>query len=108
MIATQRNEKIDVTRDGGAPDSDGVWLAAWASHLSNVPAAIKWKKGVDVVVRNRITSRRFAEINVAILDITVKDRIQFDSELYNIVSAIKSANRFMLIEMERNTEEALV
>ena len=45
-------------------------------------------------------------VYTAILDITVKDRITFDSVLYDIVSVIKPSNRFMRIEIKRNAEES--
>lgn len=106
MIATQYDEKIDVTRNTETQDANGIPSTSWAAHLTALPAKIQWKKGVDIQVRDRITSRRFAVVYCAILDIQVTDRITYDSELYNIVSVIKPANRFMMIEIERNTEEA--
>lgn len=105
MNQTQFNEKIDVTRDSGSTQSDGSWLASWAAHLSDVPCKIDWREGQEFNIQDRITSSRDATIFTAILDITVKDRIQFDSELYNIVSVIKPQNKFMKIRVKRNTEE---
>lgn len=108
MIATQFDEKIDVTRDGGTTDSDGIWAASWAFHIENLPCKIQWSAGQELVIRDRVTSKWDAMIFCAIRDITVKDRMQYDSEVYDIVSAIKPANRFMKIAIKRNTEEALV
>lgn len=108
MGATSYDEKIDVTRDAGVTGSDGGWVASWASHIADLPCKIQWSTGQEVVIRDRVTSRWDAMIFCAIRDITVKDRMQYDSELYDIVSAIKPANKFMKIALKRNTEEALV
>lgn len=108
MLATQFNEKIDVTRDGGATGSDGFWVESWADHLTDVPCKINWSTGREQVIQERITSFSDATIFAAVLDITVKDRIEFESELYDIVSVVKPQNRFMKIKIKRNTEEALV
>lgn len=108
MGAHLYDEKIDVTRDSPTVDSDGIPVASWAAHLSDVPCKIQWSAGRELVIRDRITSTRDAFIFCAILDITVKDRIQYDSELYDIVSVIKPANRFMKIAVKRNTEEAII
>jgi head-tail adaptor len=105
MIASQYDEKIDVNRDNGSTGSDGIWSASWTRHLSDVPCKIQWSSGQDVVIRDRITSKRDAIVFCAVLDITTKDRIEYDSELYNIDSIIKPANRFMKIAIKRNTEE---
>ena len=107
MLATQFNEKIDVTRDGGATGSDGHWEASWSDHLTNVPCKINWSTGQEQLIRERITSLRDATVFTAILDITAKDRIEFESELYDIISVVKPQNRFMKIQIKRNTEEAL-
>lgn len=108
MLATQYNEKIDVTRDGGATGSDGFWEESWADHLTNVPCKFNWSRGQEQVVRDRITSSRDATIYTRIQDITEKDRIEFELVLYDIVSVRKPQNRFMIIDVKRNTEEALV
>lgn len=108
MIATQFNEKMDVTRDAGTTDSDGFTDQDFVNHLTNVPCKIDWSTGAELTIGERITSSRDATIFCSILDITVKDRIEFDSENYDIVSVIKPQNRFMKIRVKRNTEEALV
>ncbi len=108
MMATQFNEKMDVTRNAATTDSDGFTQEAFADHLTDVPCKIDWSTGVAVMDGDRITSSRDATIFCAILDITVKDRIEFDSVNYDIVSVVKPQNRFMKIRIKRNTEEALV
>lgn len=108
MIATAFDEKIDITRDSGTTGNAGNYIANWNFHLENVPCKIDWSQGQEFNIQDRITSSRDATIFTAILDITVKDRIQFESELYNIVSVIKPANKFMKIRIKRNTEEALI
>ena len=108
MIATQFNEKMDVTRNAATTDSDGFTQEAFADHLTDVPCKIDWSTGAELTVGERITSSRDATIFCAILDITVKDRIEFESENYDIVSVVKPQNRFMKIRVKRNTEEDLV
>ncbi len=105
MNQTQFNDKIDITRDSGTTGGAGNYLANWTFHLENVPCKIDWREGQEFNIQDRITSSRDATIFTAILDITVKDRVQFESELYNIVSVIKPQNRFMKIKIKRNTEE---
>jgi head-tail adaptor len=105
MGATQYNEKMTVIRDMGAEGDDGIWAAAWVNHLTDIPCRVQIMSGRDVVIRERITSRISAVFITAIRDITTKDRIVYDSELYNIGSVTKLAGRFMRITAERNTEE---
>lgn len=106
MLATQFDEKITTSRDSGTTGDDGGWLASWADNLTDVPCKIDWRPGREVVIRDRITSRKDATIYTAILDITVKDRITHDSILYDVVSVIKPANKFLKIEIKRNAEES--
>lgn len=108
MLAHLYNEKMDVTRDGGATGADGFWEESWADHLTNIPCKLEWSKGQEQVLRDRITSSRDAKIFTRIQDITEKDRIEFESVLYDIVSVRKPQNKFMIIDVKRNTEEALV
>lgn len=105
MGAHQYNEKMTVLRDEGATASDGSWEAVWVKHLRQIPCRVQVKSGQDLVIRDRITSRIKAAFYTAIYDITTKDRIVYNSELYNISLVNKPANRFMLISAERNTEE---
>lgn len=108
MLAHLYNEKMDVTRDAGTTNSDGFTKGSWSDHLTNVPCKFEWSRGTEQVVRDRITSSRDAKIFTAIKDITEKDRIEFESVLYDIISVRKPQNRFMIIDVKRNTEEALV
>jgi len=108
MLAHHFNEKMDVTRDGGSTGDDGFWEESWADHLTGVPCAINWSKGQEQVLKDRITSSRDAAIFTRIQDITEKDRVEFESVLYDIVSVRKPQNRFMILDVKRNTEEALV
>lgn len=108
MIATQFNEKMDVTRDAGTTDSDGFTPSTFADHITDVPCKIDWSTGAQFTIGESITSSRDATIYCAILDITVKDRIEFESENYDIISVVKPGNRFMKITVKRNPKEALV
>lgn len=105
MGAHQYNERMTILRDNGVTGSDGSWEANWINHLREIPCRVQIKSGQDLVIRDRITSRIKAAIYTAINDITTKDRIVYDSELYNIDMVRTPANRFMLISAERNTEE---
>jgi len=107
MLAHLYDEKIDVTRNAGTTNSDGFTPGSWTDHLTNVPCKIEWSKGTEQVIKDRITSSRDAKIFTAIRDITENDRIEFESVLYDIVSVRKPGNRFMIIDVKRNTEEAL-
>ena len=107
MIATSYNEKMDVTRNTGTTNADGFTLGDWNDHLTNIPCKWNWSKGTEFVAQNRITSSRDATVFTAIKDITEDDRIEFESILYDIISVRKPQNRFMIIDVKRNTEEAL-
>lgn len=106
MLSTQFDEKITVRRDNGATGDDGGWVSSWTDNLVDVPCKIDWRSGQEVVINDRITSRKDATVCTAILDITATDRIVHDSILFDIVSVIKPANKFMKIEIKRNTEES--
>jgi len=108
MLAHLYNEKMDVTRDSGTTNSDGFTPGSFADHLTDIPCKFEWSKGQEQILRDRITSSRDAKIFTALRDITEKDRIEFESVLYDIVSVRKPQNRFMIIDVKRNTEEALV
>lgn len=108
MNQSRFNEKIDITRGVDTTDSDGFTDPQWNFHLEKVPCKIKWSTGAELMVEGRITSSRDAIITCAILDIKVKDRIQFDSELYDIVSVTKPQNRFMQLKVNRNPDEDLI
>lgn len=108
MNKSRFNEKIDVTRGVETTDSDGITDPQWNFHLENVPCKIRWSTGAELMVEGRITSSRDAVITCALLDVKVKDRVQFEDELYDIVSVTKPGNRFMQLKVKRNADEDLI
>ena len=74
-------------------------IESWATHLADVPASLRQSPGREFLEANQIASERRAVFTIRFADVTVKDRVSFDSRIYNIAD-VREIGRRRFIELQ--------
>jgi len=97
----QLNKKVNILRITTSPGAMGVSEVANVLH-NNLPCRINWKRGTQKIFFAKDTYFRDAKLYCRVVDITVKDRVQYGSRIYQIVDVANAdeTNRFMVLDLK--------
>lgn len=95
------NVKVNVLRITSTTTGMGQTEVSNVLHY-NLPCRISWKKGNQKIFFNKETYFRDAKLFCSVVDITVKDRIQYGSRIYQIVEVdnAHNMNRFLTLTLK--------
>ena len=89
----QNNAKVNVLRIARTSDSMGGWDEAENVLHNNLPCRIVWTKGIEKTQFQKDTHYGDAKMYCRIIDVTVKDRIVYNSKTYEILDVSNPDNK---------------
>ena len=81
----QYNAKVNIFRITKTSNNMGGWTEAEANAYTNLPCRIVWKKGSEKILFDKTTHVLDARLYCRVVTITTKDRVEYNSEKYEIV-----------------------
>jgi len=89
----QFNSKVNVLRIQRTSDGMGGWTEAETVLHNNLPCRIAWSKGYEKIQFSKDTHYCDAKLFCRVVDVTTKDRIEYDSKKYEIVDVVNPDNK---------------
>ena len=98
----QLNIKVNVIRVTKTSEALGGWTEDETTLHENLPCRINWKRGSEKIYTDKNTYFRDARLFCKVVDIDVKDRIQYNSKTYEIVdvSNVDESNIYMVLDLK--------
>ena len=98
----QLNIKVNVIRTTKTAGALGGWTEVETTLNENLPCRINWKRGNEKIYTDKNTYFRDAKLFCKVVDIDVKDRIQYNSKTYEIadVSNVDESNIYMVLDLK--------
>jgi len=100
----QFNKKVNILRVTKTTNPGGLggYTEADAVLHSNLPCRINWKKGSEKIWTNKNTYFRDARLYCRVVDMTTKDKLQYNNTIYDIVdvSNVDEAGRFIAVDFK--------
>jgi len=95
------NIKVDILRITKAPGAMGSAEVANVLH-NNLPCRINWKQGREKMFFDKETHFRDAKLFCRMIDITNKDRVRYNSKVYQIADNVNvdEANRLLVLNLK--------
>ena len=96
----QFNKKVNILRITNTTTAMGQTEVSNVLH-NNLPCRINWKRGSEKIFFNKDTYFRDAKLFCRVVDITGKDRVQYNSKTYRIVdvSNADESSRFLVLDL---------
>ncbi len=89
----QYNSKVNIFRLIRASDGAGGWTEVLNVLYSNLPCRIVWKTGTEKIQFNKDTHYVDAKLYCRVVDITRKDRVEYEGKTYEIVDVSNPDNK---------------
>jgi len=89
----QYNAKVDILRIARTSDGMGGWDEALNVLHNNLPCRIAWTKGMEKIQFQKDTHYSDAKMYCRVIDVTVKDRVLYDSKTYEIKDVSNPDNK---------------
>ena len=69
---------------------------------NNLPCKINWKRGSEKIFFAKNSYFRDGKLYCRVIDVTVKDRVQYKSKTYQIVDVnnVDEVNRFLVLDIK--------
>ena len=98
----QLNVKVNVIRVAKTSEALGGWTEVETTLHENLPCRINWKRGSEKIYTDKNTYFRDARLFCKVVDIDVKDRIQYNSKTYEIVdvSNVDEKGSYMTLDLK--------
>ena len=98
----QLNSKVNVIRITKTAGALGGWTEVEAVLHSNLPCRINWKRGSEKIFFAKDTYFRDAKLYCKVVDVTVEDKVQYNSRTYDIVDVnnVDEAGRFLVLDLK--------
>ena len=95
------NVKVNILRITNTPSAMGQTEVVNVSH-HNLPCRINWKSGSQKIFFDKDTYFRDAKLYCNVVDVTVKDRVQYGTRTYQIVDVNNphEMNRFLILTLK--------
>ena len=95
------NVKVNILRITSTPGAMGQTEVANVLH-HNLPCRINWKSGTQKIFFDKDTYFRDAKLYCRVVDITIKDRVQYGSRVYQIVdvSNVDEVGKFLVLNIK--------
>ena len=101
----QFNTHANIIRFSKVEDSSGLggWTEAETVLHENLPCRINWLRGSERVQFDRDTYYQDAKLYCRVVDVTTRDRVQYNGVTYEIVDVanVDSMNRYMVLALRR-------
>jgi len=89
----QYNAKCNILRIARTSDGMGGWDEALHVLHNNLPCRITWTKGMEKIQFQKDTHYSDANLYCRVIDVTVKDRVVYDSKTYEIMDVANPDNK---------------
>lgn len=95
------NAKVNILRITSTPSAMGPTEIANVLH-NNLPCRINWKAGTQRIFFDKETYFRDGKLFCGVVDVTVKDRVQYGSKTYEIVDVnnVDEVGRFLALNLK--------
>jgi head-tail adaptor len=86
----------------GAAGALGSWTESSSTLHENLPCRINWKRGSEKIFLDKNTYFRDVKLYCRVVDVTVEDRVQYGSTIYQIVdvSNVDEAGRLLVLDLK--------
>ncbi len=97
----QLKSKVNILRIASTTAGMGQTEVANVLH-HNLPCRINWKRGSEKIFFAKNSYFRDGKLFCKIVDITVKDRVQYNAKVYEIVDVnnVDESNRFLVLDLK--------
>ena len=98
----QLNSKVNIIRIVKTAGTLGGYTEAENVLHSNLPCRINWKRGSEKIFFAKNTYFRDAKMFCKVVDIDMKDRVQYKSKTYEIVDIanVDESSRYMTLDLK--------
>lgn len=95
------NKKVNILRITSTTGAMGQTEVSNVLHR-DLPCRINWKTGSKRIFFNKETYFRDARLYCSVIDVTVKDRVQYGTRTYQIVDVadVDEAGRLMTLDLK--------
>jgi head-tail adaptor len=96
------NSLINIYRITRNSDAYGSWIETETKLHSNLKCRINWKSGREKIWGEKNTYFRDGRLYCGVVDITVKDRIEYSGKKYEVVEVnnVDNLNKFLTIDFK--------
>ena len=96
----QLKSKVNILRIAKTATAMGQTEIANVLH-NNLPCRINWKRGQEKIFFAKNSYFRDGKLYCKVVDVTVKDRVQYGAKTYQIVDAnnVDESNRFLVLDI---------
>ena len=98
----QLNIKVNVIRTTKTAGALGGWTEVENVLHHNLPCRINWKRGSEKIYTDKNTYFRDAKLFCKVVDIGVKDQIEYNGKTYEVVdvSDIDEKGSYMTLDLK--------
>jgi len=98
----QLNVKVNVFRIIKTTDALGGWTEVRNVLHNNLPCRINWKRGNEKLFFAKNTYFRDAKMFCRVVDIAVKDEVQYNGKIYEVVDVadVDNSDRYMSVDLK--------
>jgi len=96
------NIKVNVIRITKTPGALGGWAEVGHVLHNNLPCRINWKRGQEKIFFAKNNYFRDGKMYCKIVDINIKDRVQYNSREYEVVDVnnVDEVGRFLVLDIK--------
>jgi head-tail adaptor len=98
------NTKVNILRVTKTTNPGGLGGYTEAENVlhENLPCRINWKKGSEKIWTDKNTYFRDARLYCRVVDMTTKDKLQYNDTIYDIVDVnnVDEADRFIAVDFK--------
>jgi len=97
----QFKSKVNILRITYTPSAMGQTEVSDELY-KNLPCRINWKRGSEKIFFAKNSYFRDGKLYCRVIDVTVKDRVQYNSKTYQIVDVnnVDEVNRFLVLDIK--------
>lgn len=97
----QFKSKVNILRITSTATAMGQTEVVNVLH-NNLPCRINWKRGSEKIFFAKNTYFRDAKLFCRVIDVTVKDRVEYNGTVYQIVDVnnVDSSNKFLVLDLK--------
>lgn len=100
----QFNAKVNILRVIKTTSPGGLGGYAEANNVlhKNLPCRINWKRGSEKIFLDKNTYFRDARLYCRVVDVTIKDKVQYNSTVFDIVdvSNVDETGKLLTLDLK--------
>lgn len=96
------NTKVNVIRISKTAGALGGWTEVENVLHNNLPCRINWKRGSEKIFFDKNSYFRDGKLYCSVVDITIKDRVQYKSKTYQIVDVnnVDEVSKYLVLDLK--------